>query len=64
MQTMIETTGNREQALSLNKAFKGVGLGQGVTKRFRLSWLTNSSLAVVYEPKCGEWLGCGVSVNV
>ncbi len=25
--------------------------GQGVTKRCRLSWLTNSAL--VYEPKCG-----------
>jgi hypothetical protein len=25
--------------------------GQGVTKRCRLSWLTNSSL--VHEPKCG-----------
>jgi hypothetical protein len=24
---------------------------QGVTRRFRLSWLTNSAL--VYEPKCG-----------
>ncbi len=26
-------------------------IGQGVTKRCRLSWLTNSAL--VYEPKCG-----------
>jgi hypothetical protein len=26
-------------------------LQQGVTKRYRLSWLTNSAL--VYEPKCG-----------
>ncbi len=29
--------------------------GQGVTKRCRLSWLTNCAL--VYEPKCGG--GCG-----
>ncbi len=27
------------------------GAEQGVTKRCRLSWLTNSAL--VYEPKCG-----------
>jgi hypothetical protein len=33
--------------------------GQGVTKRCRLSWLTNSAL--VYEPKCGG--SCGVSAN-
>ncbi len=35
----------------------------GVTKRFNLSWLANSTL--VYEPKCGGkggW-GCGVSAN-
>jgi hypothetical protein len=31
---------------------------QGVTKRCRLSWLTNS--AIVYEPKCGGG-GCGGS---
>jgi hypothetical protein len=36
--------------------------GQGVTKRCRLSWLTNSAL--VYEPKCWEGGGgCGVSAN-
>jgi hypothetical protein len=29
--------------------------GQGVTKRCRLFWLTNSAL--VYEPKCGGWGG-------
>jgi hypothetical protein len=34
---------------------------QGVTKRRRLSWLTNSAL--VYEPKCGGGGGCGVSAN-
>jgi hypothetical protein len=35
---------------------------EGVTKRSRLSWLTNSSL--VYEPKTrGEGGGCGVSAN-
>jgi hypothetical protein len=28
-----------------------LGSSQGVTKRCRLSWLTNSAL--VYEPKCG-----------
>ncbi len=28
-------------------------LQQGVTKKCRLSWLTNSAL--VYEPKCGGW---------
>ncbi len=36
---------------------------QEVTKRFRLSWLTN--IALIYEPKC-EWRGgggCGVSAN-
>jgi hypothetical protein len=33
---------------------------QGVIKRCRLSWLTNSAL--VYEPKCGRG-GCGVSAN-
>ncbi len=39
-----------------------VGLTQGVTKRCRLSWLTNSVL--VYEPKCGgEGGSCGVSAN-
>jgi hypothetical protein len=32
---------------------------QGVTKKGRLSWLTNSAL--VYEPKCGGGGGCGVS---
>jgi hypothetical protein len=33
---------------------------QGVTKRCRLSWLTNSAL--IYEPKCGGMGGgCGVS---
>jgi hypothetical protein len=34
---------------------------QGVTKRCRLSWLTNSDL--VYEPKCEGAGGCGVSAN-
>jgi hypothetical protein len=36
---------------------------QGVIKRCRLSWLTNSAL--VYEPKCGGAGGgsCGVSAN-
>ncbi len=34
--------------------------GSGVTKRCRLSWLTNSAL--VYEHKCGGG-GCGVSTN-
>jgi hypothetical protein len=37
---------------------------QGVTKRGRLSWLTNSAL--VYEPKCGGGGGggdCGISAN-
>ncbi len=29
------------------------GTTQGVTKRCRLSWLTNSALVLVYEPKCG-----------
>jgi hypothetical protein len=44
---------------------------QGVTKRFRLSWLTNSAL--VHESKCGgEWgrlrgvsaLGAQIKVNL
>ncbi len=30
----------------------GIKRNQGVTKRCRLSWLTNCAL--VYEPKCGE----------
>jgi len=34
---------------------------QGLTKRCRLSWLTDSAL--VYEPKCGGRGGCGVSAN-
>ncbi len=35
---------------------------QGVIKRCRLSWLTNSAL--VYETKCGgRGCGCGVSAN-
>ncbi len=33
------------------------GYEQGVTKRRRLSWLTNSAL--VYEPKCGGIGGGG-----
>ncbi len=37
----------------------GEGREQGVTKRCRPSWLTNSALA--YEPKCGgEGGSCGV----
>ncbi len=37
-------------------------LKPGVTKRCRLSWLTNSAL--VFEPKCGRGGGgCGVSAN-
>ncbi len=32
---------------------------KGVTKRCRLSWLTNSAL--VDEPKCGGWGGGGVA---
>jgi hypothetical protein len=32
-----------------------------ITKRCRLSWLTNSAL--VYEPKCGGGWGCGFSAN-
>jgi hypothetical protein len=35
---------------------------QGVTKRCRLSWLTNSALAY-HEPKCGGGGGCGASAN-
>ncbi len=34
---------------------------QGVTKKCRLSWLTNSAL--VYEPKCGGGGAFGVSAN-
>ncbi len=39
----------------------GPGLGgfvswdQGVTKRYRLSWLTNSALVCKPEPECGGW---------
>ncbi len=36
------------------KLTQGAGSDQGVSKRCRLSWLTNSAL--VYEPKCG-WRG-------
>jgi hypothetical protein len=40
----------------------GQDIDQGVTKRCRLSQLTNSAL--VYEPKCGgRGGGCGVSAN-
>ncbi len=47
----------RKTANLLNCCLQG-----GVTKRCRLSWLTNS--AIVYEPKCGGvGLGCGVSAN-
>ena len=39
-----------------------MGFRQGVTKRCRLYWLTNSAL--VYVPKCGGGVGgCGVSAN-
>jgi hypothetical protein len=39
-------------SISLDSAFKGLkGFKQGVTKRYSLSYLTNSAL--VYEPKCG-----------
>jgi hypothetical protein len=38
-----------------------VGFDQEVTKRCRLSLLANSAL--VYEPKCGGGVGCGVSAN-
>ncbi len=43
---------------------QGYTSGQGVTKRYRLSWLTNSAL--VYEPECGargESGSCWVSAN-
>jgi hypothetical protein len=38
-----------------------IGGVQGVTKRCRLSWLTNSAFA--YEPKCRGRGGCWVSAN-
>jgi hypothetical protein len=41
--------------LNLLKAIRGCS--QGVTKRCRLSWLTNSAL--VYDPKCLERRGGG-----
>ncbi len=37
-----------------------IQITQGLTKRCRLSWLTNSAL--VYKPKCGVG-GCGLSAN-
>jgi hypothetical protein len=37
---------------SVSWLFFSLDPGQGVTKRCRLSWLTNSAL--VYESKCGE----------
>ncbi len=43
-----------------SKLEQPIGKGQGVTKRYRLSWLTNSAL--VYEPNCGGG-SCGVSAN-
>jgi hypothetical protein len=44
------------------KELKPLCYYQGVTKRCRLPWLTNSAL--VYEPKCGGRVGgCGVSAN-
>jgi hypothetical protein len=48
--------------LSSEMAPSPLSYTQGVTKRCRLSWLTNSAL--VYEPKCwGGGEGCGVSAN-
>ncbi len=42
--------------------FSSVTSRQGVTKRWCLSWVTNTAL--VYEPKCGgRGLGCGISAN-
>jgi hypothetical protein len=42
------------KAYILDFAARGLGFRQGVTKRCRLSWLTNSALVLVYEPKCNE----------
>ncbi len=39
--------------LGVNQSSNHKHLQQGVTKRCRLSWLTNSAL--VREPKCGGW---------
>ncbi len=39
----------------------GDGHHLGITKRCRLSWLTNGAL--VYEPNAGGGVGCGVSAN-
>ncbi len=42
--------------------WSGERVGQGVTKRCRLSWLTNSAL--VYESQCGGMeVGCGISAS-
>jgi hypothetical protein len=38
-----------------------VHYSQGVTKRCRQSWLTNSAL--VYEPKCGGGASCEFLAN-
>jgi hypothetical protein len=62
-QTFIfqEKTGPDAKAFSeTNKSFRVCSAGQGVTKRCRLSWLTNSAL--VYEHKCrgrGKLRGLG-----
>jgi hypothetical protein len=47
---------------SPTKPIKTLPQTQGVTKRCRLSWLTNSAL--VYEPNAGGWgRVCGISAN-
>jgi hypothetical protein len=47
--------------ISVRETNERIGLQQGVTRRCRLSLLTNS--AVVYESNCGGMGGSGVSAN-
>ncbi len=44
--------------VSQHRQLTVIGQKQGVTKRCRLSWLTNSAL--VYELKCGRMRGWGL----
>ncbi len=56
--TCSATGSAHSTSLSGRTAWCLLSPSQGVTKRRRLSWLTNSAL--VYEPKYGEWGGEGV----
>jgi hypothetical protein len=52
-----QSTKINTQSQLKNSGKEVIWFKQGVTKRCRLSWLTNSAL--VYEPKCGAEGGGG-----